>query len=71
MARSQGRVRLDRLAAAASDAIATARAGDPAELRRHLYRFEALTSAIWAMHEDVYGARRARRRAPLQVSPAP
>jgi nucleotide-binding universal stress UspA family protein len=35
------RVRLDRLAAAAEDAIAAARAGDSADLRRHLRRFDA------------------------------
>jgi hypothetical protein len=48
------RVRLDRLAAAAKDAIAAAQAGNPAELRRHLYRFDTLTSAIWTVHDAVY-----------------
>lgn len=52
------RVRLDRLAAAASDAIAAARAGDPAEMLRHLRRFDALTSAIWTVQDAVYGSRR-------------
>ena len=42
-------VRLTRLAAAADDAIATAEAGDFTRLRRHVCRFEALTSAIWAV----------------------
>src|SRR6516165_1727965 len=41
------RVRLNRLARAAEEAIAAARDGDTAGLRRHLHRFEALTSAIW------------------------
>ena len=44
-------VRLNRLAAAADDAIAAAVAGDFAQLRRHLRRFEALTSAIWAVQD--------------------
>ena len=52
------RVRLDRLAAAAGDAIAAARAGDFGEMRRHLRRFDALTSAIWTVQEAVYGSRR-------------
>jgi hypothetical protein len=42
-------VRLSRLAAAAADAVATAGAGDFTQLRRQLRRFEALTSAIWAV----------------------
>jgi hypothetical protein len=41
--------RLNRLAAAADDAIAAAGAGDFAQLRRRVRRFEALTSAIWAV----------------------
>ena len=44
-------VRLSRLAAAADDAIAAARAGDFTQLRRHLRRFETLTSAIWAVQD--------------------
>jgi len=44
-------VRLSRLAAAADDAIAAAQAGDFTQLRRHLPRFETLTSAIWAVQE--------------------
>jgi hypothetical protein len=52
------RVRLERLAAAADDAIAAARAGDSGEMRRHLYRFDALTSAIWTVQDAVYGSRR-------------
>src|SRR5271169_5936557 len=51
------RVRLDRLATAASDAIAAARAGDFGEMRRHLCRFDVLTSAIWAVQDAVYGSR--------------
>lgn len=48
------RVRLDRLAAAAGDAIAAARAGDVGYLRQHLRRFDTLTSAIWTVQEAVY-----------------
>ena len=44
-------VRLSRLAAAADDDIAAAWAGDFTQLRRHLSRFETLTSAIWAVQE--------------------
>jgi len=51
------RVRLDRLAAAANDAITAARAGDFGEMGRHLRRFDALTSAIWAVQDAVYGSR--------------
>jgi hypothetical protein len=47
------RVRLDRLAAAASDAITAARAGDFGEMRRHLRRFDALTLAIWTVQDAV------------------
>ena len=50
-------VRLDRLAAAARDAITAARAGDHGEMARHLRRFDALTSAIWTVQDAVYGAR--------------
>ena len=49
------RVRLDRLAAAASDAIDSARAGDYGEMRQHLRRFEALTSAIWTVEDALSG----------------
>ena len=52
------RVRLDRLAAAASDAITAARAGDHGEMARHLRRFDALTSAIWTVQDAVYRSRR-------------
>ena len=52
-------VRLDRLAAAASDAIAAARAGDFGEMYRHLRRFDALTSAIWTVQDAVCSASRA------------
>ena len=44
-------VRLSRLSAAAEDAIAAAGAGDLTQLRRHLHRFEVLTSAIWAVQD--------------------
>ena len=45
--------RLSRLAVAADDAVAAARAGDLAQLRRHLRRFDTLTSAIWAVQDAV------------------
>jgi hypothetical protein len=48
-------VRLDRLAVAASDAIDAARAGDYGEMRRHLLRFDALTSAIWTVEDALSG----------------
>ena len=51
-------VRLDRLAAAARDAITAARAGDHGEMARHLRRFDALTSAIWTVQDAVYRSRR-------------
>ena len=51
------RVRLDRLAAAANDAIAAARAGDCGEMRRYLRRFDTLTAAIWMVEDAVYGSR--------------
>jgi len=50
------RVRLNRLAAAAEDAIAAAGSGDRAQLRCHLHRFDALTAAIWTVQQAVYGA---------------
>lgn len=50
------RVRLDRLAAAANDAIAAARAGDNGAMRRHLHRFDRLTAAIWMVQDAVYGS---------------
>lgn len=48
-------VRLSRLAVAANDVIAAARAGDSARLRRHLRRFEVLTAAIWTVQHAVSG----------------
>jgi len=54
-------VRLSRLSAAASDAIAAAGAGDSAQLRRHLHRFEVLTSAIWTVQQAVSGPDPGRR----------
>jgi len=49
------RVRLDRLAVAASSAIAAARAGDSGQLRSQLHRFDVLTAAIWTVQQAVYG----------------
>jgi len=54
---TEATVRLSRLAAAADDVIAAASAGDAAQLRRQLRRFDVLTSAIWTVQEAVYGAR--------------
>jgi hypothetical protein len=51
-------VRLTRLAAAADDVIVAARAGDPAQLRRRLHRFEVLTSAIWTVQHAMSGRAR-------------
>ncbi len=55
-------VRLSRLAAAANDAIAAAGEGDSGLLRRHLHRFEVLTSAIWTVQQAVSGPDRGRPR---------
>jgi hypothetical protein len=52
------RVRLDRLAVAANDALTAARVGDSGEMCRHLRRFDTLTSAIWTVQDAVYGSRR-------------
>ena len=41
------RVRLNRLAKAAAEAVAAAQQDDAARLRHYLRRFEAVTSAIW------------------------
>lgn len=48
-------VRLDRLAAAADEAIAAARDGNAPMLSRVLNRFEALITAIWTVQHAVYG----------------
>jgi hypothetical protein len=42
--------RLARLSAAADDAVAAARSGNPATLRERLVRFGALASAMWMAH---------------------
>ena len=55
-------VRLARLTAAANDAIAAAGEGDSGQLRRHLHRFEVLTSAIWTVQEAVSGPDPGRHR---------
>ena len=49
------RVRLTRLAVAADEAVEAARACDTSRLRSVLRRFEALTSAIWTVQQDLYG----------------
>ena len=48
-------VRLTRLADAADEAVKAARACDTPRLRSVLRRFEALTSAIWTVQQDLYG----------------
>ena len=55
-------VRLSRLAAAANDAIVAAGDGDSGQLRRHLHRFEVLTSAIWTVQQAVSAPVPSRRR---------
>ena len=47
------RVRLNRLAKAAAEAVAAAQADDAARLRHYLRRFEAVTSAIWTAEHAV------------------
>jgi hypothetical protein len=53
--------RLNRLATAAADAIAATVAGNLAEMRRQLDRFDALTSALWTVQRAVYGLGQASR----------
>ena len=64
------RVRLNRLAAAAEDAIAAAQAEDFARMRHHLRRFEALTYAMWTVQDEVYDPRPAQRPVPRLARPA-
>ncbi len=45
--------RLARLEAAAGAAVAAASQGNTASLRRHLWRFDALTTAIWTVLSSV------------------
>jgi hypothetical protein len=52
--------RLNRLASAAAEAVAATVAGNLAEMRRQLERFDALTSALWTVQRSLY---RPRRRA--------
>jgi len=49
-------VRLNRLAAAADEAVSAARGGDGPRLRRQLHRFDALASAIWVVQDAVYAS---------------
>ena len=49
------RVRLDRLARAAEEAVSAAREGDAAGLCRQLNWFEVVTSAIWTAQDAVCG----------------
>lgn len=48
-------VRLARLAQAADQAVTAARTADANGLRRHLHRFDALASAMWAVQHAGYG----------------
>jgi hypothetical protein len=54
--------RLSRLAAAADDAVTAARDGNTVALRRHLRRFDVLTSAMWTVQLAVQSAAPPRRR---------
>jgi hypothetical protein len=53
-------VRVNRLTAAANEAIAAAQDGDHATLGRILQRFETLTSAIWTVQRALCGPEAAR-----------
>jgi D-serine deaminase-like pyridoxal phosphate-dependent protein len=53
-ARTFLQARLDRLTRAARELVTAARNEDTAELRRHLRRFEALTSASWTVQQAVF-----------------
>jgi hypothetical protein len=57
-------VRLARLASAADEAVSAARGADTPGLRRNLDRFDALTTAIWAVQHAVVPA--AGRQAPRE-----
>jgi hypothetical protein len=58
-------VRLARLMRAADQAADAARGGDPSGLRRHLDRFNTLTSAMWVVQHAVHAG------APAQPDPQP
>lgn len=64
--------RLNRLAVAAAEAVAAARDGDAAALRRHVRRLETVTSAIWTVQHAVCGPApvEAARKGPVNP-PAP
>ena len=55
-------VRVTRLAMAADQAVNAARGGDMPALDAHLRHFDALTSAIWAVQDAVYGQEPTARR---------
>ena len=55
-------VRVTRLAMAADQAVNAARSGDTSALDAHLRHFDALTSAIWAVQDAVYGQEPTTRR---------
>jgi hypothetical protein len=62
--------RLDRLTAAAEEAIAATRDGDSAALRRVPHKFEALTSAIWTVRDSVREPAGPTRPTPKAAAPA-
>jgi len=70
-ARTFLRVRLDRLAAAAEDVVTAARDEDTSGLRRHLRRFEALTSASWTVQHAVFDPPPSRRSYRPRIWPSP
>lgn len=57
-------VRVARLATAADQAVNAARSRDISGLDAHLRHFDALTSAIWAVQDAVYGPEPTARRLP-------
>ena len=56
------RVRLNRLAKAAAEAVAAAQEDDAARLRHYLRRFEAVTDAIWTAERAVCSPAEGRTR---------
>jgi hypothetical protein len=63
--------RLGRLAAAADEAVAAAQDADVATLRRHLRKFEVLTSALWTVQLSCPPRPRRRPRPAVTQRPAP
>jgi hypothetical protein len=61
--------RLGRLAAAAGEVAAAVRDGDAAALRRHVRKFEVLTSALWTVQLDLSAETAPRSTARVLVAP--